>query len=113
MNYSKKQIYAVETGDYVGQMFVVVEVSNDAIGCLTLPEMENIKVPRESFDSGRNNDIIKLVEELPNDVYEVVESQYNKNENSNNRRKQFNTPNISYSEIPVEEDEESHGLPSK
>ena len=47
------------------------------------------------------------------DVYEVVESQYNKNENSNNRRKLFNTPNISYSESAVEEDEDPHRLPGK
>ena len=104
MNYSKKQIYAVETGDYVGQMFVVVEVSNDAIGCLSLPKMENIKVPRESFDSGRNNDIIKLVEELPKNVYSVVEAQYNKNENSDSRRQQLNTPNVLYSKESVEKD---------
>ena len=97
MNYFKKQIYAVETGDYVGQMFAVVEVSGDHVGCLSLPEMKNIKVPKESFDSGRNNDILSLVEELPKDVYKVVESQYFKNENSDNRRQQLNTPNVLYS----------------
>jgi len=113
MNYRKREIYAVETGDYVGKMFVVVDPKKDTIGCLILPQMENVNVPIESFDNGRNNDIIKLVEKLPKNVYSVVEAQYKKNENSNNRRKQFNTPNISYSENPVEEDEESHGLPSK
>jgi len=97
MNYSRKQIYAVETGDYVGQMFAVVEVNKDHVGCLSLPEMKNVKVPKESFDSGRNNDIISLVEELPKDVFKVVESQYFKNENSDNRRQQLNTPNVLYS----------------
>ncbi len=96
MNYSKKQIYAIETGDYVGQMFAVVDVNKEHIGCLSLPEMKNIKVPKESFDSGRNNDILSLVEELPKDVYKVVESQYFKNENSDNRRQQLNTPNVLY-----------------
>ena len=113
MNYHKREIYAVETGDYVGKMFAVVDPKKDTIGCLILPQMENVNVPVESFDNGRNNDIIKLVEKLPKNVYSVVEAQYKKNENSNNRRKQFNTPNISYSENPVEEDKESHGLPSK
>tara|TARA_A100001515_G_scaffold142640_1_gene141927 strand:+ start:7675 stop:7980 length:306 start_codon:yes stop_codon:yes gene_type:complete len=101
MKYSKQQIYAVQTGDYVGQMFAVVDIQNDFIGCLSIPKMDNVIVPLEAFDSGRNNDIIKLVEELPNDVYEVVESQYNKNENSDNRRQQFNTPNILYSKESV------------
>jgi len=113
MKYRKRDIYAVETGDYVGKMFAVVKLKKDTIGCLILPQMENVDVPIESFDNGRNNDIIKFVEKLPKDVYSVVEAQYNKNENSNNRREQFNTPNISYSEDSVEEDGEPLGLPGK
>ena len=104
MNCSKKQIYAVETGDYVGQMFAIVEINKDHIGCLSLPKMENVKVPKESFDSGRNNDILSLVEELPKDVFKVVESQYFKNENSDNRRQQLNTPNVLYSKESSEEE---------
>ena len=107
MNYRKREIYAVETGDYVGKMFAVVDPKKDTIGCLILPQMENVNVPIESFDNGRNNDIIKLVEKLPRNVYSVVEAQYKKNENSNNRRQQFNTPNISYSKDSVKEVEES------
>ena len=113
MNYCKKDIYAVQTGDYIGQMFAVVNPTEDIIGCLALPKMENIKVPRESFDNGRNNDIIKFVEELPEDVYSVIEAQYNKNENSDNRREQLNTPNILYGKDSVEEDRKPLGLPGK
>ena len=65
MKYCKREVYAVETGDYVGKMFAVVDPKKEAIGCLILPQMENIHVPIESFDNGRNNDIIKLVEKLP------------------------------------------------
>ena len=85
----------------------------EAIGCLILPQMENIDVPIESFDNGRNNDIIKLVEKLPKKVYSVVEAQYKKNEDPDNRRQQLNTPNVSYSESTVEEDKDTHRLPSK
>ena len=109
----KREVYAVQTGDYVGQMFTIVEHNNDVIGCLAVPLMENIKVPIESFENGRNNDIIKFVEKLPKKVYSVVEAQYKKNEDPNNRRKQLNTPNVSYSESTVEEDKHSHRLPSK
>ena len=104
MKYHKRDIYAVETGDYVGKMFAVVEPKKDTVGCLILPQMENVDVPVESFDNGRNNDIIKYVEKLPRRVFKVSAAQYFKNENSDNRRKQFNTPNISYSETAVEED---------
>ena len=113
MKYCKREVYAVETGDYVGKMFAVVDPKKEAIGCLILPQMENIDVPIESFDNGRNNDIIKLVEKLPKKVYSVVEAQYKKNENPDNRRQQLNTPNVSYSESSVEKDKDTHGLPSK
>ena len=109
MSYCKRELYAVQTGDYAGQMFVIVEPSKDFVGCLSLPVMENVKVPRESFENGRNSDIIKFVEKLPKKIYSVVEAQYNKNENSDNRRQQFNTPNISYSKTSVEEDEDAFG----
>jgi hypothetical protein len=113
MSCCKREIYAVETGDYVGQMFAIVELMEDTIGCLSLPKMENIKVPRESFDNGRNNNIITLVEKLPKKVYSVVEAQYKKNENSDNRREQLNTPNVLYSKSSVEEDRKPLGLPGK
>ena len=41
MNYYKREVYAVQTGDYVGQMFTIVEDNKDLIGCLALPLMEN------------------------------------------------------------------------
>ena len=47
MNYRKRDIYAVEAGDYVGKMFAIVEPKKDAIGCLILPQMENVDVPIE------------------------------------------------------------------
>lgn len=107
MKFCKRELYAVQTGDYVGQMFAVVNPTKEFIGCLSIPKMENIEVPVDSFENGRNHDIIKYVEKLPRKVYSVVEAQYKSNENSDNRRQQFNTPNISYSESTVEEDEES------
>ena len=113
MNYYKREVYAVQTGDYVGQMFTIVEDSKDLIGCLALPLMENIKVPRESFENGRNNDIIKFVEKLPRKVYSVVEAQYKKNEDPNNRREQLNTPDVLYSKSSVKEDDDPHRLSSK
>ena len=109
----KREVYAVQTGDYVGQMFTVVDPKGEFIGCLSIPSMENINVPKESFETGRNNDIIKFVEKLPRRVYSVVEAQYKKNENSNNRREQLNTPDVSYSESAIEEDRQSHIESSK
>ena len=104
MNYSKKQVYAVQTGDYAGQMFIIVEPNKDSVGCLSIPTMENIQVPVNALEHARNNNIIKYVEQLPRNVFKVSAAQYFKNENAGNRRKQFNTPNISYSETAVQAD---------
>jgi hypothetical protein len=102
-NFSKAQVYAVQTGDYAGQMFIIVESNKEPVGCLSVPTMENVKVPLDAFEHARNNDIIKYVEKLPRHVFEVSAAQYFKNENPDNRRKQFNTPNLSYSETAVKE----------
>jgi len=103
MKYSKRQVFAVQTGDYAGQMFIIVEPNKDSVGCLSIPTMENVKVPFDVLEHARNNDIIKYVEKLPQNVFKVTAAQYFKNENSGNRRKQFNTPNVSYSETAIEE----------
>ena len=108
MKYSKRQVYAVQTGDYAGQMFIIVEPNKDSIGCLSIPTVKNVKVPTNSFEHARNNNIIKYVEKLPRSVFKISAAQYFKNENSGNRRQQFNTPNVSYSETAIEEISDSH-----
>ena len=92
--------------DPAGQMFIIVDTNKESVGCLSIPTMENVKVPLDAFEHARNNDIIKYVEKLPRRVFKVSAAQYFKNENSDNRRKQFNTPNISYSKTAVEEDKD-------
>tara|TARA_R100001594_G_C3950700_1_gene242946 strand:+ start:260 stop:580 length:321 start_codon:yes stop_codon:yes gene_type:complete len=103
MKYSKREVYAVQTGDYAGQMFIIINPNKDIIGCLSIPTMENVNVPADSFEHARNTGIIKYVEQLPRNVFKVSAAQYTKNENTGNRRKQFNTPNVSYSEATVKE----------
>ncbi len=75
----KREVYACAHGDYVGQMFVVVDVSKSDIDCLIIPKMENIKIPVETFNTGRNSDIIELVERLSKDIWSVCEAQYKQN----------------------------------
>ena len=106
--FHKTQVYAVQTGDYAGQMFIIVECNKDSIGCLSIPIMENIQVPVNALEHARNNNIIKYVEKLPQGVFKVSAAQYFKNENSGNRREQLNTPNVSYGEAAVKEDTDSY-----
>jgi len=84
VHYKEREAYAVHHGDHAGKMFIVVGIDTDTVNCLAIPDMENIKVPFESFERGRNSDIIKYVERLSKDVYTVVKKQYKKNENTNN-----------------------------
>ena len=80
----KRQLYACSQGDYVGQMFIVIEVKDQKVNCLQVPDMKNIQIPTDKFDLGRNSDIIELVEVIPKDVYDVSAAQYRKNEDFNN-----------------------------
>ena len=105
--FCKRQVYAVETGDYAGQMFIVVNPTTEDVGCLSIPVMENVKVPRDALEYAVDSSIITFVETLPRKVYKISEAQYLKNEDPDNRRKQFNTPNISYSEATIEKDTDS------
>ena len=75
----KREMYAVNHGDYVGQMFAVIAVDKDNVSCLSMPSMENVEVPLDKFDLGRNSDIITLVEKLSRDIWKTCEAQYNNN----------------------------------
>ena len=81
---NKRELYACSQGDFVGKTFVVINVENQNVNCLQLPELKNIQISTEQFDVGRNSDIIELIEVLPEDVFEVTTAQYHNNENSNN-----------------------------
>jgi len=62
MNINKGDLFAVQSGDYVGQMFAVVDLTTDVIDCLSVPDMKNVNVTKEKFDFGRNNGIIEYVD---------------------------------------------------
>jgi len=80
----KREVYAVETGDYVGQMLIVVEPTSDFVGCLCVPNMTNLKVPSDAFERGRNFNILTLVDKLPRSFFKTSVAQYKHNENISN-----------------------------
>ena len=79
-----RDVYACTTGDYAGQLLIIIKESADFIECLSIPEVKNIKVPKSSFETGRNSGIIDYVETIPKTVFKISKAQYEKNENSNN-----------------------------
>ena len=75
----KRGLYAVTTGDYVGQCFIFVEGwqnKEDEYNVLALPEMELKSIPATAIKEGLEKGILDLVEILPHDVYDKCCSEF-------------------------------------
>jgi predicted nuclease of restriction endonuclease-like (RecB) superfamily len=69
-------MYAVTTGTYVGELFAFVEKADTNLRFLSLPKMLIREIPEENFEFAMKNNIMEFVEQLPRDVYQVVEAQF-------------------------------------
>jgi hypothetical protein len=78
----KRNIYAVTTGDYVGEMFIYIEETNNTYHFLSIPKLINREVPKEKFELAWNFNIIEFVERAPKSVYKVAEKQFLYNKTS-------------------------------
>lgn len=72
----KGDVYAVQAGDFVGQMFHFMEQDGDDYIFISTPLMEIQRVPKEKFDFAKDHDIIEYVEKLPRNICKVVKEQY-------------------------------------
>jgi hypothetical protein len=72
----KGSVYAVQTGDYVGQFFNYVGRDGNNYFFLSTPTVEIVKVPKEKFDFALDNGIIEYVETLPRNIFKVIKAQY-------------------------------------
>ena len=77
-----ENLYAVHHGDYAGQLFAFINETDSGCNFLSMPEMKNIEVPKKAFDEGLKKDLVKFVENLPEDIFKVVKAQYEKNSNN-------------------------------
>jgi len=75
-----RHVYAVTTGDYVGQFFVYVEQVDNSFCFLTLPDMCVKYVPVQEFLDGIDKKIVDPVEKMPAEVFDICVAQYRKNE---------------------------------
>lgn len=80
----KGNVYAVQTGDYAGEMLVYISTDFLYHKFLSVPLMQNRNIPKDKFIFGMNNHIIEYVERVPKKFLCVIEAQHQKNENSNN-----------------------------
>jgi len=80
----EREIYACHHGDYAGQVFTFINKGEQSYNFIRMPDMVNISVPHADFYNGVDKEILQLIETVPGDVYKVIQSQYNKNENTDN-----------------------------
>jgi hypothetical protein len=75
-----KQIYAVGTGTFVGEMLIYCKQDGENYYFLSIPKNINRVIPKDKFDLGIENKIIEFVKELPNSVYKICYKQHEHNE---------------------------------
>ena len=77
------RMYAVTTGDYAGQILLLVKQIDNSYWFLSIPSNNNQEVPIDKFEFGMNNDILDYIGDLPRDIFKTVKSQFEYNENTN------------------------------
>jgi hypothetical protein len=76
----KKHAYAVTTGAYVGEIMVFVDKSNEYYNFISIPKNINREIPIGKFHFGLDESIIDYVEEIPDDVFSILEKQFEYNQ---------------------------------
>ena len=73
------QVYAILTGDYVGEMWVLMEWTKDKLNFLSIPNMLNRSAPYDRFQFGIANRIVEKADKLPTEVFKPLKEQYEQN----------------------------------
>ncbi len=77
----KKHAYAVTTGSYVGEIMVFVNRNEESYNFISIPKNINRQIPIEKFHFGLDESIVESVEEIPDDVFSILEKQFEFNQN--------------------------------
>lgn len=73
------QIYAVTAGTYIGSNLVIIERNDKIAKILNLPDMKNMSILITDIETGINENILELLETLPDDIINVCKIQHEKN----------------------------------
>jgi hypothetical protein len=77
----KRHAYAVTTGAYVGEIMVFVDKNEDSYNFISIPKNINRSIPVGKFEIGIVQSIVEHVEEIPDDVFSILEKQFEFNQN--------------------------------
>lgn len=75
-----RQVYAVGTGVYVGEMLVYCKTDKENYHFLSIPKNINRSVPIEKFDFAIEHKIAEYVTQLPKKVYNLCFKQFEYNQ---------------------------------
>lgn len=75
-----RHIYAVLTGLYVGEMLVFINSDDDNHHFISIPKNTNRVIPFDKFDLGMDENILDHVGDLPEDLFQLLEKQFDFNE---------------------------------
>ena len=73
---SKRSLYAVTGGKYLGEFFIYMERDDDFFYFLSLPKMHIREVPVDKYHFAVDNKILDKVEKVPRGVWKVCKQQY-------------------------------------
>lgn len=74
-----RQLYAITTGTYVGEMFVYCKKDADNYHFLSIPKNVNRTIPIDKFNFALDNKIAEYVEDLPRNIYQICYKQFEYN----------------------------------
>jgi hypothetical protein len=75
----KRYSYAVTAGTYIGEILVFIEQNEENYCFISIPKNKNRIVPKDKFHLGIAEDIVEIVEKLPNNIFKLLEKQYHYN----------------------------------
>ena len=73
---SKRRLYAVTGGKYLGEFFVYMEKDDKHFYFLSLPKMYIREVPLDKYQFAIDNKILDKVQNVPRSVWKVCNKQY-------------------------------------
>lgn len=80
-----REVYAVLTGKYVGEMLTYCEQSDNTYFFISVPKLANRAVPIDKFELGVSSKIVEFVQVLPKNVYKLLYKQYQWNKSKANQ----------------------------
>lgn len=68
--------YAIQTGTYVGEIFVFIEEKDNEYCFISIPKNVNRMVPKDKFMYGLNTNIVEFVEKIKSKPFNLLKKQY-------------------------------------